>query len=285
MKSHATAVSATYTPQSFKNFAGALCAFFEKECPQLGGRRTRQVLVNDINNMVSKFFPETTHLRPGQTTWVTVDKDEKASYGKKISGTKLTVVNLDLVQSNDAADRAAGAKLRDMKKEATARLCAQAYEQGGCLTNAEIAILLKISSGTVGKYIAEWETENNSVLPRRGSIHDMGPTFTHKKIIIDKLFLERKTVQQTSRETYHSLPAIERYISAFRQTLLCVRKGMSIEETAYAVGKTVRLVKEYFNIINEYKNKNQILEKILRYQPYIENNIEKFANEYEKEIK
>lgn len=285
MKSHTSAASATYTPQSFKNFVGALCAFFENECPQLGGSRTRQVLVNDINKMVTKFFPETTHLRPGQTTWVTVNKNEKASYGKKISSTNLTVVNLDLVQSNDAANRAAGAKLRDIKKEAAARLCTQAYEQGGCLTSAEVAILLKISAGTVGKYIAEWETENHSVLPRRGSIHDMGPTFTHKKIIIDKLFLEQKTVQQTSRETYHSLPAIQRYISAFRQTVLCVQKGMSVEETAYAVGKTVRLVKEYFNIINEYKNKNQVLEKILSYQPHIENNMEYFANEYGQEIK
>jgi predicted transcriptional regulator len=284
MKSHASAASATYTPQSFKNFAGALCAFFEDECPQLGGLRTRQVLVNNINEMVGRFFPETTHLRPGQTTWVTVSKDEKASYGKTIRNTKLTVVNLDLVQSGDAADRAAGAKLRDMKKAAAARLCTQAYEQGGCLTNAEVAILLKISAPTVGKYIAEWETENHSVLPRRGSIHDMGPTLTHKKIIIDKLFLEQKTVQQTSRETYHSLPAIERYISTFRQTLLCARKGMNVRETAFAVGKTERLMKEYFNIIDYYKSTNQVLEKILSYQPHIENNIEQFANEYGQEV-
>jgi hypothetical protein len=283
MKSHTSAASATYTPQSFKNFTGALCAFFENECPQLAGIRTRQVLVNSINEMVGKFFPETTHLRPGQTPWVTVSRDEKASYGKTINSTKLTVVNLDLVQSNDAADRAAGAKLREIKKEAAARMCIQAYEQGGCLTNAEIAILLKISASTVGKYIAEWETENRTVLPRRGSIHDMGPTFTHKKIIIDKLFIEQKTVQQTSRETYHSLPAIERYISAFRQVLMCAGKGMNIEETAYAVGKTVRLVKEYFNIINEYKSRNHVLKKILSYQPHVENNIEVFINEYGKE--
>lgn len=285
MKSHTSAASATYTPQTFKNFAGALCAFLEDECPQLGGLRTRQVLANNINEMVGKFFPETTHLRPGQTPWVTVSKDEKASYGKSVRDTRLTVVTLDLVQGNDAADRAAGMKLRDMKKEATARLCTQAYEQEGCLTNAEIAILLKVSAGTVGKYIAEWETENHSVLPRRGSIHDMGPTFTHKKIIIDKLFIEQKTVQQASRETYHSLPAIQRYISTFRQVLLCRQKGMSVEETAYAVNRTKRLVNEYQKIIDEYKNKNHVLDMILNHQPHIENNIEKFANEYGKEIK
>jgi predicted transcriptional regulator len=69
-----------------------------------------------------------------------------------------------------------------MKKEAVARLCLQSYEQGGCLTNAELGILLKISPNTVSKYISEWESEHETILPRRGTIHDMGPSITHKKI-------------------------------------------------------------------------------------------------------
>ena len=283
MKSHISAAAATYTPQAFKTFEGALCAFFERECPQLGGNKTRLVLVNEINKMISQFFPESSHLRPGQTKWITVAKEEKASYGKSIRNTKMTPVTLDLVQTVDAMDRANGKKLREIKKEATARLCRQAYKQGGCMTNAEIAVLLKISAPTVGKYIAEWETENHTVLPRRGSIHDMGPTFTHKKIIIDKLFIEYKTVQQTSRETYHSLPAIERYITTFRQVLLCKQKGMTVEETAYAIKRTVRLVKEYHRIIEEYANRNQLLDSIVNFQPHVENNIEIFANQYGKE--
>jgi hypothetical protein len=115
-----------------------------------------------------------------------------------------------------------------MKKEAVARLHNQAYEQDGCLTNAETAVLLKISPATVGKYIKEWETENNTVVPRRGTIHYIGPSLTHKKIIIEKLFIEKKTVQQVSRETYHSLQAIQRYISTFKQVLLCRKKKSSI---------------------------------------------------------
>ena len=39
---------ASYGPQEFKSFPGALNAFFSTECPQLGGQRTRQVLVQSI---------------------------------------------------------------------------------------------------------------------------------------------------------------------------------------------------------------------------------------------
>ena len=275
MKQHLSAAHAAFGPQSFKNFAGALSAFFEQECPQLGGIRTRQVLVKSILDMVEQFYPETTHLRPGQISWPTVHKDEKGSYGKSIANTRLTSVVLDLVQAGDAAERAEGKRLREVKKEAVARLCVQAYEQNGCMTNTELAVLLKISPFTVGKYIAEFELEKQTVLPRRGTIHDMGPSLTHKKIIIEKLFIEQHTVQQVSRETYHSFPAIERYITTFKQILLCWKKGMSLEEIAFSVRKTKRLVKEYLNIIDEYKERNYILDRLLLFEVNIETSIEK----------
>jgi len=278
MKQHISGNHATFNPQLHKSFVGALGAFFEQECPQLGGFRTRQVLVKCINDMVMQFFPETSHMRPGQITWPTVHKNEKGSYGKSMKNTRLTNVILDLIQPQDAADRADGKKLRVIKKEAAARLCRQAFEQDGCMTNAEIAIMLKISPPTVSKYIAEIETESQTVLPRRGTIHDMGPSLTHKKIIINKLFIEQKTVQQVSRETYHSVRAIERYIVAFKQILLCRQKGMNTEEIAFSVRKTVRLVKEYEKIIDEYKDSNYILRELLDLEVGIDSSFEKIID-------
>jgi len=275
MKEHISATFAAYEPVHYKTFQGALEAFFEQECPQIGGFRTRQTLVNFIHSMVLKFFPETDHLRQGQTVWATVHKDEKGSYGKRIKDTALTPVVLTLVQDCDALERAHGKRLREIKKEATARLCREAFEQDGCLTETEIAVMLKLSQPTVGRYLREYEQENKTVLPRRGTIHDMGPTLTHKKIIIEKLFIEQKTVQQTVRETCHSYRAIERYITSFKQILLCYRKGMNIDEIAYSVRKTKNLVQEYLNIIEEYKDRCYILDKLANYEVKVETVIER----------
>lgn len=280
MKKHKSYSDATYTPQTFKSFEGALFSFFKSECPQLGGDRTRQVLVSEIHGMVKKFFPSTEHLEAGQIVWPTVHKDAKGSYGKRIQDTEIKTVVLDLARPQDFTERAEGKKLKEIKKEATVRLFSQSYEQDGCMTNAEVAVLLKISPNTVSKYISEWELEHMAVIPRRGTIHDMGPSLTHKRIIINKLFIQQKSVQQTARETYHSLPAIQRYISTFRQVLLCRKKGMTTDEIAFAVRKTPRLVKEYEKIIDEYIEKGQVLDKIMKHQPHIENNIEVWANEY-----
>jgi predicted transcriptional regulator len=267
-----------YTPQFYKNFAGALEAFFARECPQLGGFRTRQVLVNNINNMIEKFFPNGTKIKPGQVSWITVHKDEKCSYGKSIKNTRLTNVVLDLIQDRDALDRASGKKLKDIKKEAAVRLNKQAYKQNGCLTNAETAILLKVSPSTVSKYIKEYELENKTVVPRRGTIHDIGPSLTHKRIIIHKLFIERRTVQQVSRETYHSLEAIQRYISCFKQVLLCKKKEFSTEQIAFALGRSTRLIKEYEAIIEDYKSKGYVLRNVENYVVPSESNFQQDIN-------
>jgi len=284
MKNTLTSAQATYQPQMYKSFEGALGAFLAEQCPQIGGSMTRRVLVQGISNMVSKFYPETSHLKQGQIVWPTVHRKEKSSYGKSIRNTELTPVILDLVRTEDILERANGKKLRNIKKEAVARLCKQAFEQDGCLTGAELAIMLKISTGTVSKYIHEWEMEHKTVLPRRGSIHDIGPTLTHKKIILYKLFIEQKSVQQTSRETYHSLQAIQRYISTFRQVLLCMQKGMSTEQIAFATGRTKRLIKEYEQIIEEYKNGNYNMRQLLSSEPHIENNIESWIIEYAEKM-
>lgn len=270
MKKHASSSEATFNPQAYKSFEGALEAFFAKECPQLGGFRTRQVLVQCIAGMVTQFYPESTHMKPGQINWPTVHKDETSSYGKSIKETRLTTVTLDLVQQQDAVDRAKGKKLRDIKREAVARLCNQSFEQGGCLTNAELAIMLKISPSTVGKYIKDWELEHCTVLPRRGSIHDLGPTLTHKKIIIQKLFVEGKSVQQVCRETFHSTGAVQRYISTFKQVLLCKQKNMNTDEIAFAIKHTKRLVLEYENLIEEYKENNYVLSELLKFEAKVE---------------
>ena len=266
---------ATYDPQRYKTFQGALEAFFEQECPQLGGARTRMTLVNAIFQMVQSFFPDSSHMKQGQILWTTVHKDEKGAYGKTIKNSRLTPVVLDLIPPSDIVERANGKKLRDMKKDAAARICQQAFDQEGCMTLAELSLLLKMAPSTVSKYIREYEKEQQLVIPRRGTIHDMGPTLTHKKMIIEKLFIEQKSVQQVMRETCHSARAIERYITAFRQILLCYNKGMTIKEICYSVRKTPDLVDQYLFLIEKYKDSGYILERLENLEVKIDSFIER----------
>lgn len=256
-----------YGPMQFKNFEGALESFFANECPQLGGAKTRQMLVQLIADLVGKFYPQTSRLRQGQIQWTAVHKLEKASYGKRITRSRLTPVILDLVQGRDAQDRAAGMKLREQKQEAVARLFHQAFEQDGVLTNSDCAVLLKISPSTVSHYARTWEAEHGRYLPRRGVIHDIGPTLTHKRQIVRMIVLEGRKVEEVCRATDHSPEAAHRYLKAFKQVLLCHQKGFNIQEISYAVKISQRLVREYLNLIEELAKDNRALKALLHENP------------------
>jgi hypothetical protein len=242
----------TYGPAAQKTFTGALEAFFASEFPQLAGERARRSVVQGIVEMVHRFFPATSHLRQGQTTWISVAKNEVSSYGKTITETRMVPVIVTMLAEDEAQQRRDGKRLRDIKRESVARVCLEIDQQGGCVTASELAIMFKTTSTTVGKYIAHWEAENGKLLPRRGTIHDMGPTLTHKKEICRLLFIEGKTVTQVIHLTKHSARAIERYINNFRQVFSCKTNGLTVQETALATKLSQRLIEEYHRLFNDY---------------------------------
>jgi hypothetical protein len=155
-------------------------------------------------------------------------------------------------------------EIKQLKREAVARICHETDAQGGCITAAELAILLKTTPVTIGKYIKEWQEEHKKLLPRRGSIHDMGPTLTHKKEICRLLFLEGKTVSETVRLTKHSTHAIDRYITNFRQVFTCRSNGLDARETAHATRLSLRLVQEYLRLFDEYAVTNAKFKTLLK---------------------
>lgn len=254
----------TYGPQTQKTFVGALEAFFATEFPQLAGDRARRAVVQGIVEMVNRFYPTTSHLRQGQITWVSIDKNEVSAYGKTIPKTRMVPVIVTLMADDEAAQRRDGKRLRDLKREAVARICNETDAQGGCITAAELALMLKTTPTTIGRYIAEWQNEHNTLLPRRGTIHDMGPTLTHKKEICRLLFLEGKTVSQTVRLTKHSTRAIDRYITNFRQVFTCKTTGLNPQETSRATKLSLRLVEEYHRLIDEYTITNAKFDALLK---------------------
>jgi len=257
----------TYGPQAQKTFLGALEAFLCTEFPQIAGGRARRAIAQALTELVYQFFPATSHLRPGQTSWVSVAKDETSAYGKTISQTRMVSVIVTLLAADEAQQRRDGKRLRDLKRDAVARICQETDAQGGCITAAELAILLKTTPATIGRYIADWQEQHHQLLPRRGSIHDMGPTLTHKKEICRLLFLEGKTVSETMRITHHSAHAVDRYITNFRQVLTCKTKGLTPQETARATKLSQRLVAEYHRLFDEYAVTNAKFDALLKDRP------------------
>jgi len=187
-----------------------------------------QPVVDKIYEMVESYFPATDRLKMGQMIWYAVDEGQKAGYGKSLQQGKLRpVIPQYVIHETDIEDIMKG------QKKVLVRFFIQSYEQKGVLTHADAASILRLSMVTISKYIQEYEKETGRIVPRRGTIHDMGRSMTHKKIICQKHFAEGKTVEQTAKETYHSPQAVVRYTNDFKRVRECLKEGWNIQRIAY----------------------------------------------------
>ncbi len=226
MKSMKTSSASQFGPLEKKTFASALNRFFEEQCPQMGGELTRKVLVSKIQELVEEFYPLNTHLRMGQIMWPAVDEHERASYGKTIEKTKLKPVFVDLIAREDIEAVLKGESKRSVRKQASIRLFNQAKSQGAVLTHVDVATMMRLSPVTIGHYVKDWEKEHHQIVPRRGTIHDMGPSVSHKRTICHQVIVEGKSIEQTARETRHSPEAITRYVKDYKRILICIKEAL-----------------------------------------------------------
>jgi len=165
-------------------------------------------------------------------------------------------VILDLSTTQDIDARLDRTSEPQRKLQKAIRLCQQAYEQGGLLSNFDLSELLNVSDSGIGRLLAEHERRSATVVPRRATIHDIGGGLTHKRIICLKRFVEGKSPEQIARETYHSLEAVDRYLGQYDRVRHCHREGMLPEEIAYTLDCSISLVQEYLKIDQELEGED-----------------------------
>lgn len=244
---------AQYRPQARKTLQHALIRFITREFPRLGGPWVIQLFVDKLLELVDTYRIARDRLTPGQTLWPAVALDERPGYRKSMAYTRQVPVVITLVNQDDVADLRANARRKDVRKRALVRAANDAYAQGGVLTVTDLDMLFHLSHGRVAEIIREYETETGEIVPRRGNVHDIGRTVTHKRIICRKAYLEGKPTHVIARETCHSPEAVDHYIlNLARVHFATVQRGMTPEQTAFAIQVSLYLVEEFVKLIEEF---------------------------------
>jgi hypothetical protein len=144
-----------------------------------------------------------------------------------------------------------GEKAKLIRQRATVRLFEQAKKQQAVFTGVDVAIMMRLSPSTISNYVRDWEKQNQTSVPRRGTIHDMGRSVTHKKQICYKIIVEGKSIEHTARETKHSPEAITRYVKDYKRILACLSQGLTPKDTAFVAKVSENLIYEYVSLIEE----------------------------------
>jgi hypothetical protein len=242
-----------YRPQTAKSLRNTLYAFIRREFPRLGGSWVVWMLVDKLLEIVDSYRFFHGKLKPGQIVWPAVAVDERAVYRKPMWRTRQVPVIVTIVNQDDVETLRDNGDRKQLLKQAIVRAAFDAYAQGGVLTCTDLGLLFQRSDNRVAAIIREYEAETGDVVPRRGNVHDMGRTVTHKRIICRKAYLEGKLTPDIARETYHSPEAVDNYVLDFARVYFAVvQRGMSIDETPFAIQRPRYLVEEYVDMIEAF---------------------------------
>jgi Protein of unknown function (DUF1670) len=235
-----------------KTLHSALCHLLRTEFPGVFGPAITRLFADKIGEIVNRFQPPRSRFRMGQALWTAVAVDDPPARGKRIEDTRLVSVVLDLVTPHDIDDAVtAGLRVRT-RHHRVVRLFRQAYEQGAVLGLHDVSLLMNLSINAISRIVRTHEQRTGETVPRRGTIHDMGRSVTHKAVICSKRLVEGKPTSQVAQETFHSPEEVEYYVQTFRRIQLCRDSGMSEEDTAQATGHSPFLVREYLDLMKDF---------------------------------
>ena len=205
--------------------------------------RVSRELLSTAKEMLVGGMPSSA-VRPGQVRLVVASL--KAPFGPSLAETEKVEVTLTV----DAGAEDAGVKRREkgegLRRGRILRLTEEALEQGGVLTQEDLARVLKVDRRTIVRDVQVLKAEGHLV-QTRGVVKGVGRGQTHKVRIIE-LWLDREGYDKIARWMHHSPQAIKRYVSTFLRVVVLHRQGTGVEEIAFLTQTSVRLVKEYLAV-------------------------------------
>ena len=140
-------------------------ALIEKDYSMISGEKVKEMFASDILRLIERRQDYVMKIDSGQVLWLGVKKEEKQNYGKNASNIEIVPVTVTLLPPSDIDMLLSGFTMREVRERRMVRLFKEGYEQGGVLSNNDIALLLNVSPSSVSKQVREYMERTKEVVP------------------------------------------------------------------------------------------------------------------------
>ena len=197
----------------------------------------------------------------GQIRYPAVVIGEKA--GKPLKYCLTVPVRLTVLHAADA-EVLHGSGSPALRRARLARLASEAHRQGAVLSHEDLSLLLAVDLSTVRRMVAECAAEGLRP-PTRGSIDDIGPTVSHKEVVL-RLYFCGLLPQRIAARTGHGLGSVERYLMDFARVAELVRRGVGQPGAVRILGMSPALVGRYIELLKEHDRPEHrpVFDRLLR---------------------
>lgn len=222
-------------------------------------RGQAEAMVKFITGIRAWICPELKDLQPGQAVWLAYgNKKFKKTDPRLFVPLILTILTPD--EQNLTINHRG--EFKSLKISQIERITTEAWKQGGVLTSSDTEWLLGISPNLVRELLEAYQEKFGVILPTAGTVLDMGPTLTHKKIVVE-MSLEGMTTQQISQRVFHSPVSVDRYLRTFDKLLVMRYYKMPLSAIHRVLGHSPKLIEEHMKLADEHFPTEEALEEYL----------------------
>jgi hypothetical protein len=174
--------------------------------------------------------------------------------GKPLEQCQKATVTLTLNADREDYQTRMAYGVEGLRRARILRMTAEARDQGGLLSYEDLAYrLLNCGVRTIVRDVRSFRQRDIEV-PSRGQQQDIGPGLTHRVQAV-RLYLQGLEANEIARRIYHTLDAVENYVTTFARVALLVNQGYVDDEIAFIIHRSSLLVGAYRQLYHDFQSK------------------------------
>jgi hypothetical protein len=220
-----------------------------------------------VYNVFGDYFDSSDNLKPGQIRLSIVSIE--ANSGQRLSDAKQVTVTLTLTDDKEDLPIRKQTGVIGLRRHRIQRICQQALDQGGLLTVEDLAYrIFNCGQRTICRDL-QYFRDKDIFIPLRSTVKDIGRTLSHRVLII-KHWAKGKEYSEISRDTSHSLKAVQNYVDKFKRTIALYHEGYNVTKISFLLRISTALIEEYIDLYKQLDfiaHRHQELEHFLKKSP------------------
>lgn len=223
-----------------------------------------EAVLETVYRVFGDYFDTSDTLKPGQIKLSVVSIE--APSVQRLSDAQQTTVTLTLTDDKEDLPIRKQSGVVGLRRHRIQRICQQALDQGGLLTVEDLAYrIFNCGPRTICRDL-QYFRDNDVLIPLRSTIKDIGRTLSHRVLII-KHWAKGKQYSEISRDTSHSLKAVQNYVDKFKRTIALCHAGYNVTKISFLLRLSAALIEEYIDLYQQLDlvaHRRQQIEEFLK---------------------
>ena len=207
-----------------------------------------EAVLESVYHVFGDFFDSSESLKPGQIRLPVVSIE--AQNNQRLSDAKQVTVTLTLTDDKEDLPIRKQSGVVGLRRHRIQRICQQALDQSGLLTVEDLAYrIFNCGTRTICRDLQHFR-DNDTFIALRSTVKDIGRTLSHRVLII-KHWAKGKEYSEISRDTSHSLKAVQNYVDKFKRTIALCDAGYNVTKISFLLRLSAALVEEYIDLYQQ----------------------------------